>query len=1791
MSEKPDLAGYPILRLDQILIIDSQLLRDAEAEVYTLIGKLRDETSSQSQQPALVPYLQRQIEVMKNELARRAANERVQALLLGAADVFTDYNSISSSSSLSSSSKNSILSSTLSTMQKNVSQGEDESIDGRIGRRGVASAPAISSTGSGMMGGGNKISKGNSNSNNNSSSSSILSSVTGDLSSQSHTSSVITTNTDLNGPSSPSQFSTRSGPEADRHSSSLFSDSYAESPPSGNTSQRRRPLSGGNQPSRRSLMALNATFGSAFVVAATEKKKRFYPKKMPAETPEEIRERERIERRKIAMKRLMDRREEQQALRARKKSERKRLEIEAAKAKRSSSFTQQQGGDKSLGNKREDVHIESSDEESVSGDDQEGPGMIDPVMLQRVEQALEQVEAEREENVDVNQASDQPKQFQTQEMDPHDTFSHNTLKENPLRDPNVVVHDSSDSEIHQSQVTRNSRTSEAKVSIANLGKSSGKMKRPPRKSQEPKVKPPSVPISIRGGGGSKSKTQSLPPNSGATLNSMENTNYEDVNTPTPGESTEIEDSIPRPPQVKVMNEVKVKHPTRNTSSSSKPPSGPISIRGGGGRKAKISSSSSASSSVFAGEANLSGNDEDGDEVSSLGKSSEISHIPIQRIEQTMDRDINVDAEREENVHAFIENLDVVQPTDDHMGCEQENLDQSDTIVPVTSKEDAHANHHEDMTGEVPPADSYSDGQNFGKSKGDAIQGTSTEDEISTVPNVHSNTLSYVLDGDVAAKNMAALGALRMMKLKKDLSAGKPSKDREGGFEGEVPNPRLGENVTETSEKSRETIKFIEKTSAEDNFDGNSAAKTSPRKRNIESDTQTTKRGQNLPPQTPRTESVKSRMYAKQSNSLQLITMVDGVYHSSLGPDELPGLRAWALATVQNGEDSSTSWSLDLNSYFEPIVNDSGILRLRQQRASSRRPILFGLVRLAMDCETLLLGGVYIKDEEHFSQLWRDALQYFDAQVASLGDEESQKFFEQVTVCGNCYAVCRKLENLLKTNFVTKMNMDGDNNSYSYKRKNDSATLLSNPVSTYPRPYTGIDNFDEAETKAERDFPHDGSFSTSRKNSFVSSLSPRAQKTSPAHNQSFLYANHEENVADEEDDDESPILPDYYSIPPQGRSSRLIHTPPEKQRERFLEARNNDEQLQRLKTLDDNEAEEAEIVEKDDDSIDDGGGDGMEDEDEVQNEDESNKRIETNKVKDSLKHQPSTAEQRLIDHLAITEDSTLAKASKEKFRRAIEPSSSTPMKGKEQNNNIKAPKLSDFYTHIGMIFPIAYSTQGPKQAEGISARALIESMQIQGKLYEEWLEVMSDYATVFSQERGVKGNMESVDNGSSLVYKGGTRALHYKIKSSRPEVVNIVSDVFNNILHGWEQLPSGLGLGMSWNLLWTWQKPRLNMNQLLTWQRVNHFHDSKQLTRKDLLKKNLQRFTDMTGKVAEAFEIMPQTFLLPHEYTQFVKVFTEIEASRVETKLQNYWIMKPVGMSRGRGISLVRDVASLTYSSTSVVQRYVERPLCLDGYKFDLRIFVLVTSFKPLEAFIYREGFARVSTQSYSLDPSQMGNKFVHLTNSSIQKQNTEGPSADNPLRSSSADVGGSKICMHGAHGLWARLEAAGINTEILWRNICLVVLKSLVVVDEKMTYQPCSFEVFGYDVLIDSDLRPWLIEVNASPSLARENSLDVRIKNAMIRDTILLVDPAPYDRAAVARILKKRLQDISKNKFTMNKNDPDLESDLREIFGPDYMPRRYGEDPKYVGDYQKLCPNTKIYDHILKLKGKIIKPI
>lgn len=70
----------------------------------------------------------------------------------------------------------------------------------------------------------------------------------------------------------------------------------------------------------------------------------------------------------------------------------------------------------------------------------------------------------------------------------------------------------------------------------------------------------------------------------------------------------------------------------------------------------------------------------------------------------------------------------------------------------------------------------------------------------------------------------------------------------------------------------------------------------------------------------------------------------------------------------------------------------------------------------------------------------------------------------------------------------------------------------------------------------------------------------------------------------------------------------------------------------------------------------------------------------------------------------------------------------------------------------------------------------------------------------------------------------------------------------------------------------------------------------------------------------------------------------------------------------------------------IISRYLDNPFLIEGKKFDLRTYVLVTNYRPLKVWRYREGFARVCFEEYvQVRPSGDPNKelFSHLTNVSF----------------------------------------------------------------------------------------------------------------------------------------------------------------------------------------------------------------
>ncbi|XP_032477958.1 tubulin polyglutamylase TTLL5 isoform X1 [Phocoena sinus] len=336
-----------------------------------------------------------------------------------------------------------------------------------------------------------------------------------------------------------------------------------------------------------------------------------------------------------------------------------------------------------------------------------------------------------------------------------------------------------------------------------------------------------------------------------------------------------------------------------------------------------------------------------------------------------------------------------------------------------------------------------------------------------------------------------------------------------------------------------------------------------------------------------------------------------------------------------------------------------------------------------------------------------------------------------------------------------------------------------------------------------------------------------------------------------------------------------------------------------------------------------------------------------------------------------------------------------------------------------------------------------------------------------------------------------------------KIVRTDSRLVRSILtaHGFHEVhPSST----DYNLMWTGShlKPFL-LRTLSEAQKVNHFPRSYELTRKDRLYKNIVRMQHTHG--FKAFHILPQTFLLPAEYAEFCNSYS---------KDRGPWIVKPVASSRGRGVYLINNPNQISLEENILVSRYINNPLLIDDFKFDVRLYVLVTSYDPLVIYLYEEGLARFATVRYDQGTKNIRNQFMHLTNYSVNKKSGDYVSCDDP----EVEDYGNKWSMS---AMLRYLKQEGKDTTALMAHVEDLIIKTIISAELAIatackTFVPhrsSCFELYGFDVLIDSTLKPWLLEVNLSPSLACDAPLDLKIKASMISDMFTVVgfvcqDPA-----------------------------------------------------------------------------------
>ena len=325
--------------------------------------------------------------------------------------------------------------------------------------------------------------------------------------------------------------------------------------------------------------------------------------------------------------------------------------------------------------------------------------------------------------------------------------------------------------------------------------------------------------------------------------------------------------------------------------------------------------------------------------------------------------------------------------------------------------------------------------------------------------------------------------------------------------------------------------------------------------------------------------------------------------------------------------------------------------------------------------------------------------------------------------------------------------------------------------------------------------------------------------------------------------------------------------------------------------------------------------------------------------------------------------------------------------------------------------------------------------------------------------------------------------------------------------------------------------------------------------------NLHRNYDrMKSKFPGDYNYMSETFSYPEMKLEIEKKF-----KNYNQKKGNLWLVKPKSSSEGRGIHMFESLQK--EKGSFLITKYIENPHLIYGKKYDFRIYVLITSANPLSIYIYDQGLVRIASEKYSLDLKKLSSRFVHLTNTAVNKENEEyifNDSINSELGNKWSLKAYKKYC-----------EKMTIDFNSIFANIKDIVIKTILSVYDKLLdgdevknnhknfYHRNYHNLFGFDLILDDELKVYLLEVNDGPSLSLYDNMDKDIKTKLMADTFNLIGIVPFAHDET----QKPMDEVYEYN---NKIEEEIDYALCEFSRP-------------KGNYERIFPvknNFKKYIHI-----------
>lgn len=425
-------------------------------------------------------------------------------------------------------------------------------------------------------------------------------------------------------------------------------------------------------------------------------------------------------------------------------------------------------------------------------------------------------------------------------------------------------------------------------------------------------------------------------------------------------------------------------------------------------------------------------------------------------------------------------------------------------------------------------------------------------------------------------------------------------------------------------------------------------------------------------------------------------------------------------------------------------------------------------------------------------------------------------------------------------------------------------------------------------------------------------------------------------------------------------------------------------------------------------------------------------------------------------------------------------------------------------------------------------------------------------------------------------KRHANVLFYGAECKYPVIQDLVREM------GWTWVDEGSKLADNCHLYWIdVANIQERFAKVQSWQRVNHFPGMPHIARKTRMAQNLDK---MRRAFPLEYNFYPRTWVLPNDFADFR---TQFDANG---RSKTVFIIKPDGGCQGRGIFLTQNIEDVSPADSVVAQQYITRPLLIDDFKFDLRIYVFVASCKPLRMYIFKDGLVRLCTEEYVVPNAEnLGSRCVHLTNYSVNKKNANFEQNNDPTQESA-----SKRSVQWFLEWLDENHGAG-KSKTLWNRIKRICARTIITIlpllarEYETTFKladqqhmssrdpgiptspesdsPSSdarapppdvkgsrcFEVLGFDIMVQANLQPRLIEVNHLPSFGTDSALDYDVKSRLLGSVLRSLPVAAHDPLTHQRRCKYLSEErLTRAQRAPSKSERDLKAQIREVFAKVY---------------------------------------